>query len=250
MTSTDSSASRRQRLHPGLVRRIRFYLVFVGLAGMVAAGLIVLQNDWGWGDLRQLIEGTVDFLKNYPLLLFLGIAILPALSFPVSILCIIGGAVFSARFGSIALGTLVCVLGVWANVLWMYFVSAYPLRDLVSRLLAFFNYRVPVLNSKQGLRLTLVIRFTPGIPLMFQNYLLGVLRIPFRDYWPISLFQQGLYCGAIAATGGSLLEGKLGTIFIAVGLLIVVMVGLQVIRERMKRGDVDPSPVKDPELES
>lgn len=234
MTQPDSPDRLQRRLHPGIVRRVRFYLLFGAVTGAAAVGLFLLQSGWGWEDVRLVIDATVNFLKDYPLLLFLSIAILPAVGFPVSVLCVIGGMVFSRIFGSIAIGTLICVLGVWANVLWMYFLSAYPLRDLVSRLLAFFNYRVPVLTSKQGLRLTLVIRFTPGIPLMFQNYLLGVLRIPFRDYWPISLFQQGLYCGAIAATGGSLLEGKVGYIVLAVGILILVMVALQIVRERMK----------------
>lgn len=219
---------------PAWLARLKVFILGAALlGGLLLAGLI-LWSGLGPSDLLAGIEWTVDFLADHPVLLFLGIALLPAIGFPVSILCVVGGAVFGREHG-ILIGAGICVLGVWVNVIWMYFLSAYPMREIVSRMLAYLGYTIPVLSNKQGFRLTLVIRFTPGVPLMIQNYLLGVVRIPFKNYWPISLFQQGLYCGAIAITGGSLLEGNSAYVIAAIGFLVVVGVALQIVREKMKK---------------
>jgi uncharacterized membrane protein YdjX (TVP38/TMEM64 family) len=215
-----------------LLKDRRFHRL-AGGALVLGAGAVLLA--WRMGvDLATLKEWwkvTEDFLKAHPWWLFAALVVLPGLPMPTSALMVLAGTVWSER-PVMACG--LALLALALNMSWTYWLAARPGRGLVEKLLAAGTLRVPELPRGNDLRLLLVLRLTPGVPLFFQNYLLGFFRVPFPLYLPVSLACTGLISCGIVLSGAGVAGGNLAPMFTGLGLIVLGVVVVQVFRRKFR----------------
>lgn len=206
------------RRHPGA-------LWAGGLLAIFSLGTLVL---WGWLHPDRVAEGITwarGLLVGHPGLLFATIALLPAAGFPVSVLLVLGGYVFQDRYGAV-LGVLVVLLAISLNIMISYWIAkrfAPWFRDWFQRR----GYPLPEMRPGTALQVTVLVRVTPGMPLFVQNYLLGVLMIPWRTYLIGSFPPQWIVCAILATGGGALLAGNWGVVAGAVVFFLLLAMVLR-----------------------
>ena len=209
------------------VRALVATATVLGVAGIVVA--------WKMGlDLAKLKQLWVDgeaFLKANPWSLFVAIVFLTGLPFPISALLVLAGLVWGATWWACLLALLALAL----NMTWTYWVAAYPARGVIEKVLANTSLRIPDLPKQDHVRLILMLRLTPGLPLFIHNYILGFLRTPFRLYLPLSLALSGPIAIGILLTGGALMEGKAGLAIAGLGIVVIAVLGTRMLRARLAR---------------
>lgn len=219
--------------------RVRLGLFFCAI--LAAVGVTVA---WKMGlDLASLKQGwklTEELLMRYPWALFLAIVILPGLPVPLSALLLTAGVVWSDRPW---MACLLSLLALCLNFSWTYWVAAKPARGLVEKLIAATSMKVPDLPRGDHLKLILVLRLTPGIPMFFQNYLLGFLRAPFLLYLPVSVLCSGIVGCGLVLSGAGLSDGRLlpaltGVSLIVLGLVFTHLVRGWLAKRKMVAGEV------------
>jgi uncharacterized membrane protein YdjX (TVP38/TMEM64 family) len=206
------------------------------VAALLLAGILVVAWRYGIGvdDLAAWGQAGIAWLRERPIWLLLAIAILPGLPVPAAPLLILAGAVLTPRFGVV-----MAVLMAWAalacNMAWTYWAAAGPGRRQVDRLLHLLDIRLPTLSASNALRLTLLLRVTPAIPLFLQNLSLGFLQVPFRAYLLVSVLVQLVYVTGFVVFGESLQSGSGRLAAVAVALVVVAVVVTGYLRERLSR---------------
>ena len=209
-------------------RRLMLFGVIMALGLLLAA----IRMGWTLEDLKSAWSATEGFLAANPWWLFLGLVILPGLPVPVSPLVFLVGTVWHDR-PLMACG--ICLLGLGLNLCWTYWISAKPARGLVERWLKEGTVKIPSLPKGDDLKLILILRLTPGMPLFIQNYVLGFLRVPFGLYLPVSMACTGMVACGVVLTGAGVGGGSLGPIFAGIGLLVVAAVAVKWVRGRLRR---------------
>ena len=144
---------------------------------------------------------------HYPWVHFLAIAILPGLGVPNCPLLIICGTAMSLVLG-IQGAVMLAVGAVLVNILWTYWVAAYPFREMLihrvdRRVGQLFNDKIQM-NQRDVLQLTFLLHITPGVPLFIQNYYPGLHRLAFWKYLAIAVPVQSLYTTLIVITSGQI----------------------------------------------
>ena len=89
----------------------------------------------------------------------------------------------------------------------------------------------------------LVVRFTPGLPLMVQNYLLGLARIPFWRYFAVSLAAEALIALGYILAGEALMQDNPGYVLAAFGCIFGAVLLTRLLRGSFAR-KVRPLPVE------
>ncbi len=168
------------------------------------------------------ISAGRDVLVEHPAILFLSIGLLPTAGFPVSVLLVLGGYVFPNLFGPI-LGMLVVLLAISLNIAITYWIA----RGFAPWFRGWFErrgYPLPDMKTGTALQVTVLVRVTPGMPLFVQNYMLGLLKIPWRTYLIGSLPPQWVICAVVATGGGAIIAGNW---LVAIGAAVFfVLLGL------------------------
>lgn len=196
---------------------------FHRLAGvLVLLGIGVVLVAWRMGVDAEMLKGywkqAEAFLVSNPWALFLALVFLPALPVPMSLLFLTAGIVWKE---TPIMACAICILAMALNQTWTYWFAAVPARKLVEKLLAATSIQIPDLPRGDHLKLILVLRLTPGIPLFFQNYLLGFLRAPFHLYLPISILCTGVIGCGVVLSGAGLADGKLKWAIVGVSLIVL-----------------------------
>jgi uncharacterized membrane protein YdjX (TVP38/TMEM64 family) len=207
-------------------RRVRLAGFLLGLAGLVLIWL-AWQAGVDLARLKEIWRVTEEFLKRHPMVLFLALVILPGLPVPTSALLLTAGVVWRDR-PVIACG--LCLLALALNLSWTYWLAAGPARRVVEKLLRASEVQIPDLPRGDHLKLILVLKLTPGIPLFFQNYLLGFLHAPFRLYLLISMLGNGLIGTGIVLSGAGISDGRLMPALTGLSLIVVGIVLTHLIR--------------------
>ncbi len=116
---------------------------------------------------------------------------------------------------TVALGTrdavLLAVAAVSANILWTWWVAAYPFREFLrkrieKRMRSQGLHERFHLNERSVLTITFLLHITPGVPLFVQNYFPGVYRLSYWKFLAIALPVQALYTAIIVVTAGQIFE--------------------------------------------
>jgi len=205
----------------------------------LAGGLLVLGLGAGLLAWKMGLDGVVvkaawnqaeDFLIDRPWLLFAVLVVLPGLPVPTSALLILAGTVWRDRPVT---ACAICLVALALNMTWTYWLAARPGRGLVEKLLEVSSLRVPELPQGNDLRMILILRLTPGLPLFFQNYVLGFFRVPFRLYLAVSMGCSGLIASGIVLSAAGVADGNLTVILTGVPLLVLGLVVVQMVRQRL-----------------
>lgn len=168
-------------------------LLYVGLLVLSLFGVIIILwysflGIFGEEGKEMLTHLWYDF-ENIVLAngfwLFLAIAILPAFILPVSPLLILAG-----KWGGTHSPWMAClysVLAIAVNLGLTYWFARKPGNSLVKWLLSKTKHQLPEKPPANLAQWALILRLTPGVPFIFTNYILGVLKLPFRSYLLVSL---------------------------------------------------------------
>ena len=194
-------------------------------AGMLAwrLGVDAAMLKAGWKAIELV-------LTERPWLLFAGLVVLPGLLVPTSALLVLAGTVWRDH-PIMACG--LCLVATALNMTWTYWVAARPARGLVEKLLAATTIQIPELPKGDHLRMILILRLTPGVPLFLQNYLLGFFRVPFRLYLPISIGCNGLISIGVVLSTAGVAKGSLMPVISGVALVVLGMVVVQGVKAKI-----------------
>ncbi len=196
---------------------------------VVLAGLFVyfVGIDWDFEDFLYRVRdlGPIPF--------FIALTLLPAIGFPTTPFFLLAGAAF---------GVWVSILGSFIaqgiNLAFCYWLSRRYLRGFLEKLIAKTKYSIPQVKKEHFVRVTLLIKITPGPPNFLKTYILGLAGIPFGIFFLISLPTSVGYGIGIIVLGDSLLEGNTGQAIVGVGILVVLMIGIRMLREYLLRRKV------------
>ncbi len=181
--------------------------------------------SFGGDQIKALISETWNLFKSFLLKngiwLFLSIAILPGLILPCAPLLFLAG-LWGTKFGPWT-ACLYSVLALTLNLVWTYWFARGPGRTVINRILEYFNHSIPEIPSNNLSQWAIILRLTPGIPFIFTNYGLGLLKIPFSTYLLVSIPIIAITdCGFVLASAG-ILGGNWKYIWGGCSILIVMI---------------------------
>jgi len=198
----------------------------------LAAALVLVARQPG---LVHAVDAVITGLREAgPAVFFVAMALLPAVGFPLLAFTLAAGPVFGPVLGP---GWVIgwSLLAVAANLLLTYWLTNRALRPLITRLLDYFEVRLPQSAAGGAWQTTLIVRLTPGPPFWIQSYLLGLIRVPLVPYLVVSTLLMAGYIVALVCGGEALIEGNGGLAFMAAGVLVVTVSVLQLLRQRTAR---------------
>ena len=167
-----------------------------------------------WGHFKT-------FLLNNGFWLFLSIAILPGFILPCAPLLFLAG-LWGTKFGPWT-ACLYSVLALTLNLIWTYWFARGPGRVVINKVLHYFNYQIPEVPANNLYHWSIILRLTPGIPFIFTNYGLGLLKIPFSKYLVVSIPIIAITdCGFVLASAG-IFGGSWKYIWGGISILIVMI---------------------------
>ncbi|QTN32159.1 VTT domain-containing protein [Akkermansiaceae bacterium] len=205
-------------------------LTALGAIAAITGGIILARNP----DLIRQALSIVDVISawctTHPAFLFLAIVLLPGFGFPASPLIVLAGVVWGSTWQTCA----ITIAAVALNMAWTHFLAAGPARAIVIRLLGERWQRWKNIHPDNLRRLTILFRITPGIPFFIQNYVLGLLGVPFLTYISISVPLNGIFVIGFVLTGGAIFEGDLGMVAAGISILIAAALGLGFLRSKLK----------------
>lgn len=227
-----------------LLARKSFRLA-VAAAAVVAASAVVLvwQTDCDRAALEAWWLRSKVLLQHHPWAMFLALVILPGLPFPVSALLVAAGVVWHDHP---AFACLFSLSALALNMTWTYWFAAGPARRLIERVIRSTGMSLPDLPRRNHVRLILILRLTPGIPLFLQNYVLGVLRAPFRLYLPLSILLTGIMSSGIVLVGAGATDGRFAPALTGIALVVVAVTATKWLRAWLDKrkaaaSDTDPA---------
>ena len=201
--------------------------------GVLIASLM-LWRHW------HLIEGIdinawVERIARFgPWPFFVAMATLPAFWIPVSPFLLLAGAIYSLP---IAISGTILALSTNMAVSWL--LAGALFRPFFERLVGRFGYSVPKLSDKSMLQVAFLLRITPGMPFPFQNYTLGLARMPFFKYMLVSVPTSTLMSISIIIFGDALLKGDGAMILSAIALFALITIVVSRVRQRLKQRQLE-----------
>jgi uncharacterized membrane protein YdjX (TVP38/TMEM64 family) len=209
----------------GISRRALKWLAVA--VGAVCLALVV----WAVWDHRAVVMGWIERARPFPF--FSALAVLPLIGLPVTPLFVLAGASFGVKIG--IAGSLAAI---GANLIVCYFIGRRmraPLESLFRR----FDFRLPNIaeSHTSPTRFALGVKLAPGVPTFVKNYALGLIGIPFRIYFGISMLITGVYAILLVVLGESLLEHRFDRrLWIALAVVAVGLVVVWRLRARRRSG--------------
>ncbi len=214
---------------------LSFIIIIFSLLGLLYGSIILIGGD----EYIEIIENYWQLFRNFLLLngfwLFVSIAILPGFILPCAPLLLLAG-IWGTEFG-VAQACLYSVLALTVNLIWTYWFAYGPGRKIVNRLLKIFKYEIPELPSQNLNQWAIILRLTPGIPFIFTNYGLGLLKMPFVKYILISTPIISITdCGFVLASAG-IFGGSWKYIWGGISILIIMILVGRILSKRKKHAN-------------
>jgi uncharacterized membrane protein YdjX (TVP38/TMEM64 family) len=186
-------------------------------------------------DLRGTIDSVMAAIRaRGPAVFFIAYTILPACGFPVIPFVLAAGPAFSEQLGMPMVVTL-SLTAITVNFLFSYWLARGALRPFLQKLLPRFGYAMPNVEAGDAVDLVVILRLTPGVPFVVQNYMAGLAGLPFGKYVLISCLIAWPYNVATLVFGDAVIKGKGGIAVAAGSLLVVVAMTTHLLRKRYAR---------------
>ena len=152
---------------------------------------------------------------------FCGIAFGILVGFPVVPFYLTAGALWGVA------GLPIVLLALLIHFVASYFVARSFLRPLAEKIFKRFESKVKMPNMKAigPIKLILLVRMIPGLPLVAASYGLALCDMPLTTYVLVSLFTQIFWAGAFILCGASLMKNNLlmlGSGCLALAVLILI----------------------------
>ncbi len=204
------------------------------LAGSLVAVAAVIV--WLLRDLapREVLDRLLAGIRGAgPVAYFAAMAVLPA---PLAWFTVPAGELFAAQLTlpGVVLAALVAVA---VQLALSYAVARYGLRPLVVRLIRHRGYTVPRVTPENALSVALLVRLTPGPPMILGSCILAVAEMPFRLYMMVSWLVALPWVVGGVVLGRGILGGEVKMIALGVGVLGAVMASVHWWRKKYLPAD-------------
>lgn len=214
-------------------RRNRTLLLKLLLAvgALAVAGVLVLRGF----DVRGGLQAFLGALHEAgPWLFFAAMAVLPAFGAPMALFVLPAVAAFGAQLGTTTV-VLLSLLAITVNFCLAYGLARRGLRPVIQRLVTRLGYRMPEVDSADAIDLLIVLRVTPGVPFVMQNFLAGLAQAPFGKYFLVSALIAWPVNTAFLLFGDALLQGKGKLALAAFGAIVALMALLHLVRRHYEK---------------
>jgi len=199
------------------------------LIGMIGGVFAVLAGMYFFyvnfiGTKDELIEYWYTFenlLTEHTFWLFASIAILPAFILPVAPLLTLAGVWGKVHGVWMAFGY--TSLAVVVNLTWTYWLASGPGHSLIKKLLSRTKFGLPEPDRESELEWALILRLVPGVPFIFTNYALGLIRMPFSRYFLVSTPILIVTSGGYVLTVAGMLGEQWGAFFLGLSVTVVML---------------------------
>ena len=209
--------------------------LLISILGIIYAGIYWIGGEEAILYLNKLWDIFKTFLLNNGFWLFVSLAILPGFILPCAPLLILAG-IWGTESG-IAYACLYSALALIINLIWTYWFAYGPGSKLVNKIFKKFGHQIPELPSKNLIQWATILRLTPGVPFIFSNYILGLLKMPFFKYLLVSVPIITITdCGFILASAG-IFGGGWKYIWSGISILIVIIVAGRLLASQKKHAD-------------
>ena len=210
----------------GLLIKVALLAVIV-----LAGGVAVLRGL----DVRGLLDQAMDLVREAgPVVFFGGMAVLPAVGFPLSPFTLSAGSLFAPTMG-LPLVLVLTWVALAINVMVTYVLARWIARPWLEKLVLRFGYRWPQIPADGHWDVSILVRVTPGPPFFVQSALLGLAQVPVRIYLTVSVIVAGLYGTAFVVFGEALLAGKGRMVMLGFGGFAALTIGAHVLRRHLAR---------------
>ena len=207
--------------------RIRPRAWWLGLLLIVAAAVILwlLRDSAPREALDRLLTGV---RAAGPMAYFTAMALLPA---PLAWFTVPAGELFAAQLTlpGVVVAALVAVA---VQLALSYVVARYGLRPLVARLIRRRGYTVPRVTPENALSVALLVRLTPGPPMILGSCILAVAEMPFRLYLLVSWLVALPWVIGGVVLGRGMLAGDLKLVALGIGVIGAVVVAVHLWRRK------------------
>lgn len=211
-------------------------LIALVTAIMVTVGIALVVEPDMLRKALSLKDTVSAWCAENPVLLFFAIAVLPGFGFPASPLLILAGVVWGSNWHTCA----ITIAAVALNMSWTHWLSSGPARAIVSNLLGARWQKWENIHPDNLRRFTVLLRITPGLPFFLQNYILGLIGVPFLTYILISIPLNAIFVVGFVLTGGAIFEGNIGMIAAGVAILVAAGIGLRLLRGKLRSAPTAP----------
>jgi uncharacterized membrane protein YdjX (TVP38/TMEM64 family) len=211
-------------------------LLKLAAVGVVLAVVgVVALREIGLTRLVAMFDQFVAMIRDMgPWVFFTAMTILPAMGAPLMAFNLVAGEAFAPQMTMP--GVIVTVAAaIAANLALTYWLARYALRPLLTRLVERYGYSVPRVTRQNALTVTLLVRLTPGPPYFLQGYLLGLAEVPLRLFMIVSWLAVVPLAVSAVVLGKAAREGHLGKIGVVLGVMVLVVVGVQFVRRRVAK---------------
>lgn len=185
-----------------------------------------------------MLQSLFSLVEALPLSgLLVAQALLPLIGVPISPLWIATGVRAGTFWGAVLSAVALAVnltLGYWLARKW--------LRRPIEAWLTARGRSVPQIPETEETLWILLLRVTPGVPLIVQTYLLGLAQVRFNRYFYISFPAQLAYAVAFVSLGHALRESNVWRAMLVLSLLAALAVAILLVRRHLRRKLNTPPP--------
>jgi uncharacterized membrane protein YdjX (TVP38/TMEM64 family) len=207
-------------------RKKLLFRVALALVAAAALGIFLLKGI----HFKELVFHVVAIVSGFgPWIFFVSLAILPALGAPTLAWTLIAGSAFADRIGMVNV-VLAGTAAMMTNMLLTYWLARRVFRQWLGGLLERLGYKLPKVDGADMTDLIVILRTTTGIPFFVQNYTLGLVDAPLGRYFLLSCVCAIPGNTAYLIFGNALLNGRGGTVLIALSLLVALAAAMQLLR--------------------
>lgn len=204
-----------------LLKHRYWALGFAGL-GLLLLAAIVAAGFHFEIEPRVLLETFLEWLESaHWAWLVAALILCPLVGFPISPFYILSGV----KFGIMG-GIFISLACLFVHLIIAYIISAWACRGLISYgMQRFFpDASLPVIPQKDEVKWIIFLRIAPGLPLVVQNYTLGLARVSFLPYLLLSMTVQVVFAIAFIVFGHAVFSGAAGTAIMGVSAAIAILI--------------------------
>ena len=197
-------------------------LLAVGLG--LAAGWVLWQAE---PEARRAIDRGLGLIRAAgPVPFFAAMALVPL---PLAWFTIPAGEAFAAQ---LSLGGVIAAAAAAVAVqqALAYWVARFGLRPWVERAVRRYGYTVPRVTRENARSVALLVRLTPGPPMILGSCVLALAEVPFRLYLIVSWLVALPWVLAGVILGRGILNGNFSLAAGGVGLLAAAMIAARLLR--------------------
>lgn len=202
------------------------------LLAVLGVGAVLVLRGF---DVRGAVAAGLAALREAgPVAFFAAMAILPACGAPALTFVLPAVPVFGPQIGTVN----AVLLGLGAltfNYCLAYALARGALRPLLQRIVTRLGYRLPEVDSGDATDLVILLRVTPGVPFVAQNYLAGLSRLPFGRYFFVSALIVWPINTAFLLFGDALLQGKGKVALLSLCAIVALTTVLHLVRRHYER---------------